>query len=690
MRIHITSFAFGNKVTEKTATPGWGSNIGNLNSKPDIYEYSKYHGLREIVNGMNKSDKTSDIANLDFAKMSNKREILQFSIFNKVFVNNKLIPDSSYTIAIVCENTKSHPGRVSLSYPGYFKYNEAGVNVDDNEKTLTVIEKELDCKEGCWFIYDISVRNEVELHFKAKVVSKNFKEYSSTAERRDHWESLINDFSDTIEKFKSYCLEIRKMKKESSVNEYIKAMPEVKTWFLESNICEEDFQIWDVYNELSYIKSKLQGELKEAWQTAAKKNEDGDYGFKMAAWNRWSEFVDWYFGESAISKSNNSFNTNKFQKACKDSGLQYTSELITRYISSLATKPFVLLSGLSGSGKTKLAQAYTQWICEDKSQYCLVPVGADWTNREPLLGYVNALNNTEYISPENGALNLLIEANKEGNEKKPYFLILDEMNLSHVERYFADFLSVMESDDKFKLHSSDTPLLGPGDILVKKEYDWPKNLFVVGTVNIDETTYMFSPKVLDRANVIEFRISEDEIGEYFESTKTLDMSKLSQEKSDIGLGASMGGSFVDIATNKKKIQSNNLNKTLKLFFVELQKVGAEFGYRTASEIQTLLGQMNEINNEYKPSMRENEKIDIAIMQKLLPKLHGSRSKLVPVLELLAVLCFKEGTLKEDQKKSIFDTIHKGNSTAVYKLSLEKITRMYHNAVSNGFTSYAEA
>ena len=113
------------------------------------------------------------------------------------------------------------------------------------------------------------------------------------------------------------------------------------------------------------------------------------------------------------------FNITDFSEDCSIAGLKYTDSLLTRYISSLTTKPFVLLSGLSGSGKTKLAQSFAQWICEDKNQYCIVPVGADWTNREPLLGYVNALDNKEYVLPENGALNLLIEANKEENQKNP-------------------------------------------------------------------------------------------------------------------------------------------------------------------------------------------------------------------------------------------------------------------------------
>ena len=385
------------------------------------------------------------------------------------------------------------------------------------------------------------------------------------------------------------------------------------------------------------------------------------------------------------NKKNSSFSISQFHQDCTNANLKYSNQLVTRYISSLVTKPFVLLSGLSGSGKTKLAQSFAQWICEDKAQYCIVPVGADWTNREPLLGYVNALDNKEYILPENGALQLLIEANKEENENKPYFLILDEMNLSHVERYFADFLSVMESKDKFKLHS-DNENEKSG---VPHELDWPKNLFVVGTVNIDETTYMFSPKVLDRANVIEFRVNETEMKSYlFEATEVIDLN---------GEGKNMGESFVTIATKKAKANSENLTTTLNNFFITLQEVGAEFGYRTASEIQTLFGQIDVVNPGFKTSedfenysSKDNYKIDIAIMQKLLPKLHGSRSKLIPVLEKLANICVAEEAIKLESNETIFEKIEKDSLKGIYPLSLGKIMRMYHNVVSNGFTSYAEA
>ena len=396
----------------------------------------------------------------------------------------------------------------------------------------------------------------------------------------------------------------------------------------------------------------------------------------------------------AVDLRQQDFNLSSFKTACETAGLIYSEKLLARFTASLATKPFVLLTGLSGSGKTKLAQAFAQWICESKNQYCIVPVGADWINREPLLGYVNALDNREYVLPENGALELIIKANDD--KEKPYFLVLDEMNLSHVERYFADFLSVMESKDKIKLHSAEKNLNNNADkdfvdaIEVSSKLAWPKNLFVIGTVNIDETTYMFSPKVLDRANVIEFRITANELKDYFKlSDKELDMDMLFEDNTDVGRGAKYGRSFVKIANNGGAIKdATELNDELEKFFKKLQEIGAEFGYRSASEIQTLFKMLDEIDISY--SSRTNDKIDIAIMQKLLPKLHGSRSKLVDVLSVLASFCYDKKEFSDGELKEIFKQPNKFDAKIKYPISLEKINRMYQNVIDNGFTSYAEA
>lgn len=364
-----------------------------------------------------------------------------------------------------------------------------------------------------------------------------------------------------------------------------------------------------------------------------------------------------------------------FINALKESGLIYPDTTVTRFVSSLLTKPFVILTGLSGSGKTKLAQAFAEWICEDSTQYRLVPVGADWTNREPLLGFPNALENEKYVKPDNRVLDLIIEAGK--NVDKPYFLILDEMNLSHVERYFADFLSTMESKGEIFLHEGTEDWNG-----VPPSVRLPKNLFIIGTVNIDETTYMFSPKVLDRANTIEFRITEEEMGEFLKNPGEVDLKKLN------GKGKGFGGSFVNLATGvvEKNEEVLKINSVLSNFFVQLKIAGAEFGYRTASEIQRFARVVQVMS----PDTNIEDIIDFAILQKLLPKLHGSRRKLEPVFEELIKLCLKDGAETKEFKtgKAQVDTSDK--TIVKYPLSLEKIVRMYNNLIHNGFTSFAEA
>jgi len=209
----------------------------------------------------------------------------------------------------------------------------------------------------------------------------------------------------------------------------------------------------------------------------------------------------------------------------------------------------------------------------------------------------------------------------------------------------------------------------------------PSNLFIIGTVNIDETTNMFSPKVLDRANTIEFRVSKNEMESFLGNIQDINMNAL------ISKGANMSKAFLEMAAKKSFATKDVevISQTLIKFFGELNKTGAEFGYRSATEILRLIHQLSEIDN----GLTTNEKIDIAIMQKLLPKLHGSRRKLTPILETLGSFCVSSDLkiIKDVFEKSDFDF----NTVEVfYPLSLEKITRMYKGAIDNGFASYAEA
>lgn len=362
------------------------------------------------------------------------------------------------------------------------------------------------------------------------------------------------------------------------------------------------------------------------------------------------------------------FDVKKAKEFINETGLLYEDDFFKRFVYSLQTKPFVIMSGLAGSGKTQLALAFAKAMVEDeKKQLRVVSVGADWTNREPLLGYPNALKDGEYVRPESGALDLLIECNKETNKNKPYFLILDEMNLSYVERYFADFLSAMESHHNIPLWDAEMD----NEEIVPESVALPKNLFIIGTINVDETTYMFSPKVLDRANVIEFKVSADEMANFLDKAPVVDVTFAE------GKAANMADDFVKKAAEKVDA-STDANDVLKKFFKELKKVNAEFGYRTAAEIGRFISLA-------KDDMGLEKAIDAAIVQKLLPKLHGSRKKMVDVLKALFALCVKDG-----QELNLENVVEVDATLYKYPISADKIARMYNTAITNGYTSFAEA
>jgi 5-methylcytosine-specific restriction protein B len=162
-----------------------------------------------------------------------------------------------------------------------------------------------------------------------------------------------------------------------------------------------------------------------------------------------------------------------------------------------------------------------------------------------------------------------------------------------------------------------------------------------------------------------------------------------------GKGASMAYDFLQKARadetefeEKKKIAA-----VLTLFFTELKKVGAEFGYRTASEIFQYAGKVKLLEtNTAEDSDQWSVKmiIDTAIVQKLLPKLHGSRRKLEPVLKKLMELCMNDTKKLEDLLKKDPESDYNKNTDIQYPISFEKLQRMYNRLIQDGFTSFAEA
>ena len=390
----------------------------------------------------------------------------------------------------------------------------------------------------------------------------------------------------------------------------------------------------------------------------------------------------------------------------------------------MLSKRFLVLTGLAGSGKTKLAQAFAHWITPDPGwvdagdhskgrclnpQYALVPVGADWTGNENIVGYPDGLQSANYVTRP--ALELMRHAIEPENAKVPHFLILDEMNLSHVERYFADLLSAIESGEEIPLYEgSDRKADGK---VVPHRLRIPDNLFVIGTVNVDETTYQFSPKVLDRANVIEFRMEPAELAAFLESPKAPRLEELD------GKGAAFGKAFVEAAADKaREVPASvkaDFEREMLLFFNLLRQHNAEFGYRTGYEaarfvhFYKLLGGYPDDNKVW-----FKDAMDAVIVQKFLPKLHGSRSKLEGLLWALAWACGPEGIDRdgkdfakqldeagsaEDEGKYspqvVWDALRAKNADqpaakAHYPLSCDKVMRMWQKLVRDHFVSFAEA
>lgn len=293
-------------------------------------------------------------------------------------------------------------------------------------------------------------------------------------------------------------------------------------------------------------------------------------------------------------------------------------------------------------------------VNKNVKNFLLIPVGADWTDNTKILGYFNPLANEgkgEYVKSE--TLTFLELANE--NPSIPFFLILDEMNLSHVERYFSDFLSAMESGKPILLYKKPENC----ECAVPEKITLPENLFVTGTVNIDETTYMFSPKVLDRANVIEFKPEMNDVLENLVSDSSSDKEETAEP------GVAEG--FMVLAN---KIRSGNvpvelkaklekLKSVLESVYKILEKSGFEFAYRTAKEIRLYTVASYE-TCEDKSQFNINPVIDQQIVQKILPKIHGNKKQIGNLLsELKDELEKQEGfELSRAKVSSMIDKLDK--------------------------------
>lgn len=374
-------------------------------------------------------------------------------------------------------------------------------------------------------------------------------------------------------------------------------------------------------------------------------------------------------------------------------------------------------SGMKRGFKIVRCKDYENIVPSKLKNYIFLSVRPDWRDSKPLLGYYNPLDKKYYKTP---LLELILRAIKDYKQNKekamPYFVILDEMNLAHVEYYFADFLSVLESgrdEDGFtresiKLHNDNKVEEEQG---IPKEIRLPPNIYIIGTVNVDETTYMFSPKVLDRAFTIEFH--DVDLSNYLPSEikpeEGIDFSDLRER---IIEDLRNNGKFLTYAD--KAIIKDALQKLPSQYWEILQKLNKalepydlHFGYRVVDEIALFFKNAKESQEKGIISFEsEDEIFDSALFMKILPKFHGNRKKLEkPLLIVLKVAKYGDiddndiekstndlfEELLGDRKKDISEIIIKElNNLENYRFkhTAKKVLRMLRQLYEVGFTSFS--
>ena len=273
----------------------------------------------------------------------------------------------------------------------------------------------------------------------------------------------------------------------------------------------------------------------------------------------------------------------------------------------LERKHFVILSGLSGTGKTRLGLAYARAVhglsdMDAPDPFLAVcAVRPEWTDPTGLTGYYDVLSN-RYVVPPFLETVMLATA----HDESPVFVVLDEMNLSRVEYYLSDVLSCIETGEPLQLHSNSVPLEGSTGTSIPAEMPLPPNLYLIGTINVDETTSPVSDKVLDRAVVID--MSNVEIDAY--------LTGLARREPELG------EAVAEIA--------NRLTAVHGL----MAEHGLGFGYRVAEEVV----RYRAFAKEHVAGASADETLDDLMVQKVLVKLRGTekqRGLLDGLLEQLA-------------------------------------------------------
>lgn len=359
---------------------------------------------------------------------------------------------------------------------------------------------------------------------------------------------------------------------------------------------------------------------------------------------------------------------------------------IATYVAALKTKPFVILAGVSGTGKSKLPSLIAK---ATGSERLLIPVKPDWTDSSDVLGYCDLQG---VFRP--GSL-LSFAKKAESNKKQQYVCILDEMNLARVEHYFAEILSQIEDryPDESGGYKSDSLInqrLNDEDILWANQ-GLPSNLAIVGTVNMDESTHGFSRKVLDRAFTIEF--SEIDLSSWENATSTETVHKKDRWPVNIWYPRAIRLGELSNISDQDRQRINQVIEALTDINKILIKAQLQVGFRVRDEIALFVLNAQEMLSLFVDNNGNTiDPLDTAIQMKVLPRIIGGSSSIRQVVqELLAWSSGQSLDNDSDVQLLVDNWRSEGRPPALwdtrYPRTAARLCLMWDRLIIEGFTSF---
>ena len=586
MILNLGSLAFNADIATPGGNPAWGTELGQGEGYKFVFE-----DMSDFFTGMvYKSVSDTENVTCPLGKGGNQRADYDFviaSLFDKVYVNGKRIYDARFLLLIVKKlNGDHHVGRRTIKYNPRMTYRGEYVNEDCYKKMASAMGLP---EDAAWFVYEIYIKNQDQLHFTAFELGKEPQTYRNNDERK---------------------------------NAFISKLP--------------------IGDKSSYK----------------------------------------YHQDPIV-----------------------ISSLFRPYVTAIKSKPFLLLAGISGTGKSRIVRELARACWDEGSEeyetqkprnFEMVQVKPNWHDSSELIGYVSRVSG-EPVYVAGDFLKFVARAWEE--QDVPYFLCLDEMNLAPVEQYFAEYLSVVESrkaDGKGNITTD--------PILKKSKEDWyrvltgeltgddeirnrfledgiciPKNLIVVGTVNMDETTFSFSRKVLDRAMTIE--MNEVDLNGGLDSRHER-IGKLGAAEL---IGTAVEG--VDIYKQHQDVCDTAIEYLQKIN-EKLEGTPFKIAYRTRNEVLLYVVNnlpYNQIEDDVESTYKEEfviaRALDEITNMKILSRIEGDESKVSE-----GFLNDLKETIKEGLE-SVFEELFDEEDDDVYtSVSLAKLDEM-KKRLASGYTSF---